>query len=233
MSAVPLPSPRSNEDPVYCDVSLPVPMEQAFTYKLPLTLRHRVEVGCRVLVPFGKRQLAGVVIAAHNDPPQGAVREALQLLDEEPVLDEALLKLGRWIAAYYCAPLGETLRAMTPLANDVRRTKTYALTPSGRDAARQLMLGEAEDDPALTILRLLETRPLTSSYLTQKVKRAAAVLRGLEKKGFILSEDLAEARDPLNSGRVERKNFPRRSASCSPISNCIRGSTISRRWKRR
>jgi primosomal protein N' (replication factor Y) len=61
------------------------------------------------------------------------------------------------------------------------------------------MLGEAEDDPALTILRLLETRPLTSSYLTQKVKRAAAVLRGLEKKGFILSEDLAEARDPLRA----------------------------------
>src|SRR6478735_8188898 len=113
MSAAPLPSARPNEQPEYCDVSLPVPMDQAFTYKLPLTLRHRVAVGCRVLVPFGSRQLAGVVVAAHNHPPSGKIREALQLLDEEPALDEKLLKLGKWVATYYCAPLGETLRAMT------------------------------------------------------------------------------------------------------------------------
>ena len=74
MSAASLPSPHPNEDPLYCDVSLPVPMEQAFTYKLPLTLRHRVAVGCRILVPFGTRQLAGVVIAAHNEAPSGSVR---------------------------------------------------------------------------------------------------------------------------------------------------------------
>jgi primosomal protein N' len=171
MSAASLPSPNASDDPLYCDVSLPVPMDQAFTYKLPLTLRHRVAVGCRVLVPFGTRQLAGVVIAAHNNPPSGSVREALQLLDEEPALDEGLLKLGRWIAQYYCAPLGETLRAMTPLANDVKRSKTYTLTTAGRDAARQLLLGADTEDPALQILRLLEAKPLTSAYLTQKIKR--------------------------------------------------------------
>ena len=108
MSAIALPS----ELPLYCDVSLPVPMDQAYTYRLPETLRHRVRVGCRVVVPFGKRQLAGVVLAAHSEEPEHKTREALQLLDEEPALDPAMLKLGRWIASYYCAPLGETLRAM-------------------------------------------------------------------------------------------------------------------------
>lgn len=199
MSAAPLSLPHADNDPVYCDVSLPVPMDQAFTYKLPLTLRHRVSVGCRVLVPFGSRQLAGVVVAAHNEPPSGNVREALQLLDEDPALDEKLLNLGRWISSYYCAPLGETLRAMTPLASDVKRSKTFALTASGRDAARQLLLSADQDDPALTILRLLESRPLTASYLSQKVQRGGSVLRGLEKKGFVIAEDLAEARDPLKA----------------------------------
>jgi primosomal protein N' (replication factor Y) len=65
--------------------------------------------------------------------PSGNVREVLRLLDEEPVLDAELLKLGRWIADYYCAPLGEVLRAMTPLAGDVRHGKVYSLTTSGRD----------------------------------------------------------------------------------------------------
>ena len=31
--------------PAYCDVSLPVPLDQAFTYLLPETLRHRVQTG--------------------------------------------------------------------------------------------------------------------------------------------------------------------------------------------
>src|SRR5258708_2726895 len=110
--------------PLYCDVSLPVPLDQAFTYRLPETLRHRVRRGWRVLVPFGTtRKLAGVVLRTHNEPPLSAMREVLRLLEEEPALDEELLKLGAWISSYYCAPLGEVLRAMTPLAGDMRRGK--------------------------------------------------------------------------------------------------------------
>jgi primosomal protein N' len=67
-----------------------------------------------------------------------AAREALRLIDSEPVLDAELLALGRWIAGYYCAPLGEVLRGMLPLASEIRRGKVWSLTDSGRDAARQL-----------------------------------------------------------------------------------------------
>src|SRR5580658_1306233 len=104
--------------PLYCDVSLPVPLDQPFTYSLPETLRHRVQTGSRVLVPFGTRKLTGVVLRTHDEPPGPGIKQALRLLDEQPVLDEGLLKLGRWISTYYCAPLGETLRAMTPLSGD-------------------------------------------------------------------------------------------------------------------
>src|SRR5258706_4707615 len=186
--------------PSYCDVSLPVPIDQPFTYLLPQTLRHRVQTGCRVLVPFGTRKLAGIVLRTHDEPPSGTAREALRLLDEEPALDDELLKLGRWISSYYCAPLGETLRAMTPLAGDIRRGKIYSLTRSGRDAARQLHLGAGDhDNPAITLLRLLDGRPLSASYLAQKVPKSAAALRSLEKKGFVEAEDVAAERDPLRA----------------------------------
>ncbi len=185
---------------MYCDVSLPVPIDQPFTYLLPETLRHRVRTGCRLLVPFGSRKLTGVVLRTHSDPVANGTREALRLLDEEPALDEELLKLGRWIASYYCAPLGETLRAMTPLAGDIRRGKIYSLTQSGRDAARQLHLGSNDDsDPSVKILRMLDGRALSATYLTQKIEKAAAVLRSLEKKGFVVSEDIAAERDPLRA----------------------------------
>ena len=56
---------------MYCDVSLPVPLDQAFTYSLPETLNHRVKAGCRVLVPFGSRKLTGVVLSVESASPGG------------------------------------------------------------------------------------------------------------------------------------------------------------------
>ena len=184
----------------YCDVSLPVPLDQAFTYQLPESLRHRVKPGCRVLVPFGSRKLTGMVLKLHDDAASaGAVKDVLRLLDEEPVLELELISLGRWIAQYYCAPLGEVLRAMTPLTGEVRKTKLYSLTDAGRDAARQLLLGADEEDPTLQVLRLLESRPLSASYLQKKLPKAANVIRSLEKRGFVEIEDLEAQRDPLRA----------------------------------
>jgi len=186
-------------EPIYCDVSLPVPLDQPFTYLLPETLRHRVRTGCRVLAPFGARKLTGIVLRVHSEPPAAAARELLRLLDEEPVLDEALLALGRWISVYYCAPLGETLRAMTPLSGEIRRGKIYSLTSAGREVARQLHLGAGGDEPTIAVLRLLDARPLSATYLKQKVPQSASALRSLEKKGFIEAEDVAAERDPLRA----------------------------------
>jgi primosomal protein N' (replication factor Y) (superfamily II helicase) len=183
----------------YCDVSLPVPLDQNFTYLLPETLRHRVAIGCRVLVPFGPRKLTGVIVKLHDAAPEGSLREVFRLVDEEPVLNPELLSLGRWISQYYCAPLGEVLRGMIPLSGEIRKSKLYSLTDSGRDTARQLMLGGSDDDPALQVLRLLEARPLSAQYLQKKLPNATRVIRALEKKGFIDVENLEADRDPLRA----------------------------------
>src|SRR5437867_3583170 len=181
----------------FCDVSLPVPLDQPFTYSLPETLRHRVKPGCRLLVPFGPRKLTGVVLRCHDQQPDIAMREALRLIDSEPVLDATLLALGQWISGYYCAPLGEVLRGMLPLAAEIRRGKIYSLTDSGRDAARQLLLDASPEDPVAQVLRALEQRPLSAAYLTRKLPLADNAIRSLERKGFIASEHVQTERDPV------------------------------------
>src|SRR6476659_4623266 len=183
----------------FCDVSLPVPLDQAFTYSLPETLRHRVVPGCRVIVPFGPRRLTGVVLRSHDDPPKVEAREAFRLLDAQPVLGEELLALGKWIAGYYCAPLGEVLRGMLPLASEIRRGKIWTLTDSGRDAARQLLLDSSPDDPVAQVLRMLEKRPLSAAYLAKAMPLADKVIRSLERKGFIFAEQVQTERDPLRA----------------------------------
>lgn len=184
---------------LYCDVSLPVPLDQPFTYELPETLRHRVKPGCRILVPFGSRKLTGIVLACHDSRPEATAREVLRLLDSEPVLDSELIALGRWIGSYYCAPLGEVLRGMLPLSAEIRRGKTYTLTDSGRDAARQLVLDASPDDPVIQVLRLLERRPLSAAYLAKSLPLADKAVKSLERKGFIVAEEVQTERDPLRA----------------------------------
>src|SRR6185312_15143838 len=119
-----------------------------------------------------------------------------KLLDDEPVLDEMLLKLGKWIADYYSAPLGEVLRGMLPLSGEFRRKKTYTLTEAGHDAARQLVTTE-DSDPATAILRLLVEHPRTEQYLSGKTKNARPALKALIKRGWVMADETHEERDPL------------------------------------
>ena len=183
----------------YCDVSLPVPLDRPFTYSLPETLRHRVRPGCRLIVPFGSRKLTGVALRCHDEVPAVETRDALRLVDPEPVLDGELLSLGRWIAGYYCAPLGEVLRAMLPLASEIRAGKVYSLTAAGFDTARQLLLDAGPEDPVAAVLRMLEKRPLSAAYLARKLplnselrdrnfrdRRGQPQLRSAQRRGTTL-----------------------------------------------
>ncbi len=188
---------------LFCNVSLPVPLDQPFTYSLPLTLRHRVLAGCRVIVPFGTRKLTGVVLRCHDEGPPATARDVLRLVDAEPVLDAHLLALGDWIAGYYCAPLGEVLRSMLPLSSEIRSGRVYSLTDAGRDAARQLLFDEDPQDETLKLLRLLESRSLSASYLKKKLPLADRAIKTLERKGFVMVEQIHEERDPLRAASAK------------------------------
>ena len=116
---------------LFCDVALPVPLDQAFTYAVngaaPV-------VGARVLVPFGGQRLMGVVVRVHEDAPAAdfEVKAVQQVLDDAALLPDELMKLAGWIAQYYVAPLGEVLRGMLPLMAEVKRHFFYRISEAGR-----------------------------------------------------------------------------------------------------
>jgi primosomal protein N' (replication factor Y) len=177
---------------------MPAPLDRPFTYALPDTLRHRARPGCRILAPFGPRKLIGVILRCHDERPDVPAREALRLIDSEPALDAELMALGRWMAGYYCAPLGEALRSMLP-PPEGRPGKVWSLTDAGRDATRQLLLDSNPDDAVARLLSLLEKRPLSAAYLAKTLPLADRMLRSLERRGFIASEHVAAQRDPLRA----------------------------------
>src|SRR5262250_1870035 len=118
--------------PEFCDVAVPVPLDMAFTYRVPLGAMP--VVGGRVLVPFRQQRMTGVVVELHDRKPSVTIKDVLSVLDSTPVLDDQLLRLGRWIAAYYLAPLGEVFRSMLPLMAEFKRATGYRITEQGQMA---------------------------------------------------------------------------------------------------
>src|SRR5690606_22789590 len=99
-------------------VALPVPLPRLFDYRAPAGIAATPSLaGCRVRVPFGPRELVGVVAgvgAPAGDGPE--LREALALLDDAPLLRGELFESLRWLARYTHAPLGEVLATALPVA---------------------------------------------------------------------------------------------------------------------
>src|SRR5690242_8909716 len=116
--------------PLFCDVALAVPLDMVFTYSIPAGMEPIV--GGRVLVPFRHQRMSGIVVELHDRPPKVKTKNVLQALDPEPVLDAQLLQLGRWIADYYLAPIGEVFRTMLPLGAEFKRSIGYRITDDGQ-----------------------------------------------------------------------------------------------------
>ena len=70
---------------IFCDVVLPVPLDRAFTYKLK-DENDDPPVGGRVVVPFRKEKLIGVVTRLHDEAPPVEARPIEAVLDQEPIL---------------------------------------------------------------------------------------------------------------------------------------------------
>src|SRR5690349_5908525 len=115
--------------PLFCDVALAVPLDMVFTYSIPAGMEPIV--GGRVLVPFRHQRMSGIVVELHDRPPKVKTKNVLQALDPEPVLDAQLLQLGRWIADYYLAPIGEVFRTMLPLGAEFKHSIAYRITDQG------------------------------------------------------------------------------------------------------
>ncbi len=87
------------------------PVEGTFTYVLPAGFE--VAVGSRVVVPFGRRSVMGVVVERSEDEA-GDLKDVAEVLDEQPTFSGELLELTRWIADYYLCAWGDVLRAALP-----------------------------------------------------------------------------------------------------------------------
>jgi primosomal protein N' (replication factor Y) len=189
----------------------------AFTYAIPAGMEP--VVGGRVLVPFRQQRMSGIVVDLHDRAPQATtsiikIKKVIEVLDLTPVLDEHLLKLGKWIADYYLAPVGEVFRTMLPLAAEFKRAVTYSITDEGHMA---LHLAGPSGSPArskrtpqqqLVEFRVLdylaERESVREASLRAATKVSKPLLEGMVRKKWIAREDVSAVQDAARTVKVAR-----------------------------
>jgi primosomal protein N' (replication factor Y) (superfamily II helicase) len=206
--------------PLFCDVALAVPLDMVFTYAIPAGMEP--VVGGRVLVPFRQQRMSGIVVELHDRPPQVVtsqiaasqikIKKVIEALDLSPVLDEQLLKLGKWIADYYLAPVGEVFRTMLPLSAEFRRSVAYRITDQGRMALHLAGMSgsparsKRTPDEQLVEFRVLDYLAERESVRDERLRGAArvskALLNGMVRKKWIGREDVSAARDAARLVKV-------------------------------
>ncbi|MEO7028930.1 MAG: primosomal protein N' [Acidobacteriaceae bacterium] len=217
---------------LYCDVALPVPLDRCFTYELRGLA---VEVGVRVVVPFGGQRLVGVVVGLHDVAPEAGVEmKPVELaLDAAALLPEELMELARWIASYYVAPLGEVLRGMLPLTAEVRRQSVYRIGEQGRKALHEAAKGSSrrskvsveDQNREYAVLNYLESGESAKAASIRSATGAKkALLDAMARKKWLVREALAEVRDARRVEMVavvEEQSVERR-AKCVESAGLVR-----------
>ncbi len=121
-------APREATAPaLLADVALPLPLDRTFAYRIPEALRGVVRRGCRVAVPFGSRSLVGFVVGFDPSDAPADLKPIQRVLDPEPLLDDELLDLARWLAERTLCSVGEAIRAVLPGHPAPRRERVVSL----------------------------------------------------------------------------------------------------------
>jgi len=206
--------------PEFSDVAVPVPLDMVFTYRVPAGANP--VVGGRVLVPFRQKRMMGIVVELHDRAPSVATKNIVSALDAAPVLDEQLLRLGRWIADYYLAPLGEVFRTMLPLSAEFKRSIGYRLTEEGQMAlhlagmsgsSRRSQRSPEEQAGEFRVLDYLAGREVDdNSLVPEPTLRSAtgvskSVLGGMVRKKWIVREDVSASREAARMTKIAVLKF--------------------------
>ena len=123
---------KSQQSFTIAQVALPVPLRRLFDYCIPVELETLSIPGVRVIVPFGRRKLTGLLIKLKHssDLPDHKIRAIISVIDNDAIVSPTLLKLLLWTADYYQQPIGEVVKTALPAVYEPKTsdlTKTFSL----------------------------------------------------------------------------------------------------------
>ena len=170
---------------VFAEVVFPLPINRTFHYRVPPALASRAAAGCRVVAPFGRRTMTGIIVALTDALPPGSfdVKDIREILDDSPSFPAAFLAFSRKLASRYFTPWGEVLQAALPPSLVPRERKKVSLTPEGESALEKGRLSGRDRELAL----LLKAGAKAPSSIAGKMGAGdpGPRIRKMEKAGLV------------------------------------------------
>ena len=170
-------------------IALDTPLRRVFDYLPPAPQLPAPRLGIRVLVPFGRQRLIGILVGIVSESalPALKLKAALEFLDDEPVYDAVTFELLRWAADYYHHPVGEVYAAALPVALRLGQpaavhTEHWSLSELGREELASPSTRRAPQQRAL-LAWLSERADATADEVSESFK--PALLKTLAARGWI------------------------------------------------
>ena len=164
-------------------ISIPIPRDEIFSYTIPDSFRDLVEIGKRVIAPFGSRKVLGFIVG-FDPPPEGLrLKEIIDVIDEEPLFNTRRLEFFRWVSSYYMCSLGSVLKAAHPGVLVTGLKRTVVLTDKGK----KYLSDPGSDDLTMRVMKSLDlAEKITAEKLFGIIDDLNfGFLNGLRKKGLI------------------------------------------------
>ncbi|WP_158771610.1 primosomal protein N' [Paraglaciecola sp. L1A13] len=169
--------------PIIC-VAVPVPKRQFFEYHHTSAL----EPGIRVRVPFGPRQLIGVVLdtTEHSQWQSNKIKAIIEVLDSESIFSPVQLKLCQWLSQYYQHPIGDVLHSAMPVSlrkggsSQPKPVSYLRITEEGQQTSPE-SLGKARKQQQL----LVQLQKGEIRYSSVMSEYASTTVKALVEKGFV------------------------------------------------
>lgn len=174
----------------FAEIILPLAARGTFTYAIEEGCGNIV-LGSRVLVEFGTRRLyAGIVCRLHNTEPDYETKPILEVMDDDPVVNERSLQLWQWMSDYYMCSIGEVCEAALPAMLKIHsETRLYAIADVWPAQLLNLELQRA-------FLLVQSAQEISLNELQQEFPGAKAmrVVRELSKLGLVAVQESANQR---------------------------------------
>lgn len=115
----------------FAELLLPLAIKGTYTYRIPDDMQPLLQIGCRVLVPFGRKKIYTAIVALlHDNEPKGyVVKEIISMIDPKPILRYPQLKFWQWISDYYLCTMGEVYKAALPSGLKVESETYISVNP--------------------------------------------------------------------------------------------------------
>lgn len=185
----------------FVDVILPLPLQASFTYALPPEMDGQVQIGCRVVVSFGKKKYyTGIVRNVHCLKPQGyEVKEVSTVLDGQPILLPLQFRFWEWLADYYLCTQGDVYKAALPSGLKLESETVVEYNPDF-EAAEPL---SEREQKVLDLLAVEPEQTVTRLEKESGLKNILAVVKSLlEKDALFVKEELKRTYKPKTETRV-------------------------------